>query len=997
MAIIICCSVKVRSQSIGNYSVTRITPDDGLSQGSNYFWFEDRKGFVWLTCNDALNRYDGSSVKVYNLKYYFKNCPTLQQAYGFAEDENYLYIGSTRGLYIYDYQLDEFTLVDIYQKFSKSKTAIPIGFSEGKIWIFNEAYQLASFDVHTKQIKQEAQIPVEPLKSVHIYDIDGNVFYFRMPFFDKHRNICFMGTKDIVTYNLDSKKVGFPLRKFQMDNSVVIQSGAYDQKKDALYLGSVSSGILVLKNDYQNLDYYQSSLKRIESISVNNDKVVVMSVNSLFIFDKQFKNGIIFPKGFERAYNLQFDKIGRLWFCDDGQGEVIIDFRGAMLKNTLDGRDSLIMEFKQRGVSDIVELPDHTILVNSVTVFNPKDFSTKKFAPNRSSYNSNSRSRSYKNPYTKELWMVEYNMSGNNSRIAVFDENLKFKKSYDFDNTQIGKHQNMANFPDSTSLFSFSTGLYFFNKAIKRFEKLNSIPGQNSFYINVLSNNRVAISYLNRDMVLANIEGKNKYKIIRKILPNIQSFYLQEDVKKKQYWVGTNQGVYLLDQNFKILKIFDSNNNLAGTYIYGLLLDDFGTVWCSHQRGLSSIDTKTHMISNYDKEDGIQYWDFNNRTFLKASDGTLYFGGVKGLNYFKPPLKMNSFYQPEIYFDEILINNTRYISAKGLNSLEELHLRYTENNISIRALIKDLEYGSQRKLMYRIKNIDKIWKKLPRKGPLNLNSLAPGKYEIEFGIADKFTGKVFCKKPITIMVAKVFYQTFLFWVIIGGLFFGSLIIAISRWKFIRQQNEFKEKMALESQRNKITADLHDDIGSTLSSLQINSVVAGELIEKQKIMDAQKVLKNIENQSRKLSENMSDIVWSLKPNKDSLMTLSTRIRNIASEILGSTDINYNINIDETIDEEITNFSIKKNIILIVKEALNNAVKYSKANEISIEFKKDEANHILEIKDNGTGFDETGKTGNGVGNMKKRTLEMNGIFNLQSKTGTMIKILIPRFRD
>ncbi|MCJ7934486.1 MAG: hypothetical protein MUW56_12820 [Chryseobacterium sp.] len=482
IAITLCCGVKMRSQNIGNYSVTRITPDEGLSQGSNYFWFEDRRGFVWLTCNDALNRYDGSSVKVYNLKYYFKNCPTLQQAYGFAEDKDHLYIGSTRGLYIYDYQLDEFTLVDIYQKYSKSKTAIPIGFSDGKIWIFNEAYQLASFDVKTKQSKQEAQIPVESLKSVHIYDLDGNVFYFRMPFFDKHRNICFIGTKEIITYNLESQKTAFPFRKLQINPSVVIQSGAYDQKNDALYLGTVGNGILVLNDDYQKINYHQPSLKRIESITVKNNKIVLMSGNSLFIFDMQFKNGSVFPRDFERAYNLQFDKIGRLWFCDDGQGEVILDFRGAMLKNTLDGRDSLIMSFKQRGVSDLVELPDHTILVNSVTIFNPKDFSTKKFASDRTSYYSNSRSKSYKNPYTKELWMVENNLSGNHSKIAVFDEHLKFKKSYDFDNIQMGKHQSMVSFPDSTSLFSFSTGLYFFNKAAEKFEKLKSIPKSELFF-----------------------------------------------------------------------------------------------------------------------------------------------------------------------------------------------------------------------------------------------------------------------------------------------------------------------------------------------------------------------------------------------------------------------------------------------------------------------------------------------------------------------------------
>ncbi|WP_185288844.1 sensor histidine kinase [Chryseobacterium lactis] len=992
-------SVKLSSQhqNLGNYSVKTITQDDGLSQGSNYFSFEDSRGFIWLTCNDALNRYDGSSVKVYNLNYFFKNCPALQQGYGFAEDGNFLYIGSTRGLYIYDYQLDEFTLVDIYGQSSRRKTAIPIGFSDGKVWIFNEMYQLASFDVRTKQIRQEAIIPVEPLKSVHIYDIDRNVFYFRLPFFDRHRNICFTGIKELVTYNLDSKKIVFPARELGIESSVAFQSATYDKENDALYLGTVDHGIFILKNNYRGLDRKQPSIKRIVTIAVNKNKIVLMGNNSLFIYDKQFNNENVFPKGFERIYNLKFDKIGRLWFCDDGQGEVIMDFRGAMLKNTLAGKDPLLQYFMERGVSDIVELPDHMILVNSVVIFNPKTFSTQKFASDRISYYFNSRSKSYVNPYTLELWMVENNQSGDQSKIIIFNKDLKLKAGYDFDNKIMGKHQSMVSFPDSTSLFSFSTGLYFFNKTKDQFEKIKSIPGQNSFYINVLSNKRIAISFLNRDMILAKIEGKNQYKIIGKILPNVQCFYIQEDIKNKQFWVGTNQGVHLLDENFKTLKIFDSNNHLAGTYIYGLLLDDFGKLWCSHQRGLSSIDTKTHVIANYDQEDGIQYWDFNNRAFLKASDGTLYFGGVKGLNYFKPPLKLNSFYHPEIYFDEILVNNDRYISKEGVNTLKELHLRYNENNISIKALIKDLEYGSQRKVMYRIKNIDKVWKNLSKKVPLNLNSLAPGKYEIEFGIADQFTGSIFYKKPITITVAKVFYQTFLFWVIIGGLIFGGLIMAVSRWKFIRQQNEFKEKMALETQRNKITADLHDDIGSTLSSLQINSVVAGELIDKQKIEDAQKVLRNIENQSRKLSENMSDIVWSLKPNNDALMTLSTRIRNIASEILGSTDIDYKINIDEIIDDEIMDFSVKKNIILIVKEALNNIAKYSKADEVFINLKKEDCNYTMEIKDNGVGFNPIDIKGNGIGNMKKRTLEMGGTFELESHKGTRIKILIPKFRD
>ncbi len=84
-----------------NYNLTTLNGDDGLSQVSNYFRYEDSQGFMWITANDALNRYDGSSVKVYNLNKYFNDCPNLQQGYGFAEDsESNLYVGSESGLYI---------------------------------------------------------------------------------------------------------------------------------------------------------------------------------------------------------------------------------------------------------------------------------------------------------------------------------------------------------------------------------------------------------------------------------------------------------------------------------------------------------------------------------------------------------------------------------------------------------------------------------------------------------------------------------------------------------------------------------------------------------------------------------------------------------------------------------------------------------------------------------------------------------------------------------
>ena len=125
-----------------------------------------------------------------------------------------------------------------------------------------------------------------------------------------------------------------------------------------------------------------------------------------------------------------------------------------------------------------------------------------------------------------------------------------------------------------------------------------------------------------------------------------------------------------------------------------------------------------------------------------------------------------------------------------------------------------------------------------------------------------------------------------------------------------------------------------------------------------------------------------------------MTLSTRIKNFTSDILENTDIDYKIEIETQIDNKVTNIDMRKNIVFFIKEAINNAVKYSKATTLNI-FVKEKNNQIyIEIIDNGIGFDTSQTKGNGIGNMKKRIEELNGQFNINSKInkGTIINATI-----
>jgi signal transduction histidine kinase len=980
------------AQNPQNFSIERITQDDGLSQGSNYFRFEDRKGFMWITCNDALNRFDGSTVKVYNLNYFFKNCPALQQGYGFAEDDKNLFVGSTRGLYSYDYDLDEFRLIEIFKN-SKTKTAMPIGFFGGKIWCFNENWQLASYDVKTKKVKSEAQIPLTPIKSVHVYDNEGNLFYYRMPFLDSNGNICFTGKENIAVYTIQNKKIKFPVNDLLKEEKYTFIASINDKLKDKAYFGTTNGAIILFENNFQKVKKLFLEGESIFNIAIHKNKLILKTsynkaptIYSQYLADKELNTVEKIDIPNLKGYCYAFDRAGRLWSCDDGKGQIIINFNGTFLKNS--NNIANLAGFKGIGVANFSEMPNKKILISATYIFDGHKIEEKK----ESKYN-----RSYADMYREGNWMMDkYWDISTYFKICFVNKNNEKSIDFTINSKGLGGLQHLVSLPDKFPIISFSNGLFWLNTKTGQLEKINSLPDKNPFYINPLTKNRIAISYLNRDMVLAEIQTDNSFKILKKILPGVQSFYLQEDIKKGEYWVGTNEGVYLLDKNFRILKKFDSNNGLAGTYIYGILIDDLGNVWCSHQHGLSSIDGRNYHIINYDKNDGIQDWDFNNRAFLKASDGTLYFGGVSGFNYIKPPLKFSSFYKPEIYFDEILINSKRLVTEEGYNLIAKLDLKNDENNIIIKALIKDLELGKQRRIYYRILENKGDWKAIPHKQPLIFNSLSPGNYHLEFGIYDKFSGKISNFKKLEISISKAFYQTIWFWAFLGALFSGLFIYLFSKWKFVQQQREFREHLALEEQRNKITADLHDDLGATLSSLQINSAIASKLLEKDK-EQAKKILKNIELQSKHISENIGDIIWSLKPGKDEFMSLSTRILNFASEVLGGSEIAYSMDINPEIDEKITDFKLRKNIVLLCKEALNNIAKYSQATEVKLILKSTNSEYILEISDNGIGFDPEKITGNGIRNMKKRTEEMNGIFKISSNPGTVINIRIPIFRD
>ncbi len=194
----------------------------------------------------------------------------------------------------------------------------------------------------------------------------------------------------------------------------------------------------------------------------------------------------------------------------------------------------------------------------------------------------------------------------------------------------------------------------------------------------------------------------------------------------------------------------------------------------------------------------------------------------------------------------------------------------------------------------------------------------------------------------------------------------------------------------ERQRIQISSDLHDEMGSTLSSISILSETA--LRDLQQDMDRVR-FGTIGERARQMIEAMSDIVWSVNPQNDTMINVLQRMKEFAVEILEPQGIALHFQAQEAVKALTLTMEHRKDFYLLFKEAVNNAAKYSAASEVwvTVGFKNNQLH--LEVRDNGRGFDtSTVKSGNGLWNMRRRVERMSGVFVLESATGagTSIKV-------
>ena len=479
----------------------------------------------------------------------------------------------------------------------------------------------------------------------------------------------------------------------------------------------------------------------------------------------------------------------------------------------------------------------------------------------------------------------------------------------------------------------------------------------------------------------ANPNSKNSLKS-----NSIWSLYQEENGK---IWMGTwGGGLALLDKNTSSFINFSTKTGLPSDVICSILPDGKGNIWVGTNKGISKFNLDKYACKNYYISDGLPSNEFSQGAAFRSKSGLLYFGGINGISVFNPSEIKENDYVPPVMITGFYIKNEPLKAGRAYPLLDEIRLSYEENFFSIEFAALDFSAPEKNRYSYKLSGVDKDWVTTDKIRRAFYTDISPGKYV--FMIKGSNSDGVWnpMVKTLSIIITPPFWQTWWFRSLIVILF-GLVLYSIHHYRLIKL-------LELERTRIRIAKDLHDDVSATLTGIAYFSDAISKEIGREKSPLMQKLISLILESTEEVQEGMHDIIWSINPENDRWNVIFPKFRRFASDLCESRNISYNIDLPESMHGRTLDMEKRRNLWLIYKELITNAVKHSDCSSVDISIKVDKETLVLRVKDNGIGFNSSiPSERDGLKNIISRTAALKGAANLTTSPGkgTDWELLIP----
>ena len=461
-------------------------------------------------------------------------------------------------------------------------------------------------------------------------------------------------------------------------------------------------------------------------------------------------------------------------------------------------------------------------------------------------------------------------------------------------------------------------------------------------------------------------------------------------------WLATSSGLWHLNKKNGTFTGYKTNEGLPNAYVYCLTKALDGKLWLGTGNGLSCFDPQTERFRNYFPADGLVNIEYNRNSAYTAKDGRVFMGGSNGVDYFYPDQIRTEKITAEPFFSAVYYHN------QPLDPTGKVYLKADQNSLTFFLGVDEPFKADSYRYQWKLEGSDDDWAEVGSSRILNLANLKANNYTLRVRLVDPNGTFLSKEAAFSFSIAPYWYDTWAFR-IMSVLAATGMLSAIlfyrqrQKLRGLRQENiimrlKAKQEALLREERERITADLHDDAGATLSSIYIYSDIANRMWD-EKPQETRDLLGKMAEASRDMMQKMNDIIWSLKPAEEEKNALRLRLANFCLDLFGNTDTQVHFDMDEDLDTLIDHASTRKNLLLIAKESLNNAAKCSEAKNVWVSLKREKGEAILSIRDDGKGFEaSTPKGGNGLENMRRRAEQMQAIFQLVAQHGAGVTITV-----
>lgn len=738
-------SMKVNAISNDDKNMTfkRITIDDGLSQTSIEYLYQDSEGYMWIGTADGLNRYNGHEFEVYKYKDGANSIAANYIAAINEDKEGDLWIGTSKGLN------------RINQDTKEISTYLPGENGQG----------ISHYNICEILVDSKGDIFVATEDGLNLYNRENDSFerilnsneltsQFVYSIVEDNQGRYWIGTDNgLNMYDKKSGKIEQFFHDRNDENTISSNSifKLYIDNFNNLFIGTTDNGLSVLDIDNYNVVRYVKDDNDKNSIPGNFVRAILRDSRGLVWIgtdegfarlDEEQDNFILYKSKAYDAQSITSDSI--LSICEDKSGSIWVGtFRGISLFNP----HNIFKVYKHN------PFDDNSISEESIQGIYEDDDGLLWIGTSHSGINAldreNNITKRYVNENGNEKSLIDNNINevvgiSNEIWIATAMGISKFdKNTNEFTNYKSTNDENSLPNDNVRTLYIDSEGILWIGTrdGLASFDRKNTFVNYKELFESKgITEHMFSDIYEDKNGVMwfgsALDGGLIKYNKKTGEIKNYKNNKANENSlsfnsiksingdSKGTLWIATHYGINKFNSETEEFTRYTEEDGLSNDFTYGILIDEKDNIWVSSNYGISKYDVEKEKFMNFNVTDGLQGNEFNAYSYFKSKTGEMFFGGINGITSFEP-----GNLQEKKFIPDVIIENITVGGGENYDLNEDIVLDYHSNNVYINFFMPDYRNTSKIQYAYKLRGLDKEWIFSENRNYASYTNLSPGTYE----------------------------------------------------------------------------------------------------------------------------------------------------------------------------------------------------------------------------------------------------------------------------